>query len=88
MNALNITLKLARRIAVTVVGVTLLVIGVVMLITPGPAIVVIPVALAILGIEFAWARRWLRKIRERISANNSQRHGERAEYHRDRYRNN
>jgi tellurite resistance protein TerC len=31
---------------------------------PGPAIVVIPVGLGILGIEFAWARRWLRKVKQ------------------------
>jgi len=26
---------------------------------------VIPVGLAILGLEFAWARAWLRKVKER-----------------------
>jgi hypothetical protein len=27
--------------------------------------VVIPIGLAILGLEFAWARVWLRKVRDR-----------------------
>jgi hypothetical protein len=36
----------------------------VLLVTPGPAFVVIPVGLAILATEFAWARQWLRVIRD------------------------
>jgi hypothetical protein len=32
---------------------------------PGPAFIVIPVGLGILSIEFAWARRWLRTVKER-----------------------
>jgi tellurite resistance protein TerC len=49
---------------VGLVGGTVLAIGVALIVLPGPAMVVIPVGLAILGLEFAWARRWLRKIRE------------------------
>ncbi len=60
------TYKAAKRIVIFVVGVTVVLIGLVMLVTPGPALVVIPLGLAILSIEFAWARRWLRRIRERI----------------------
>jgi uncharacterized protein (TIGR02611 family) len=78
------TYKLARRISVAVVGSTILVIGVVMLVAPGPAIVVIPLGLAILSIEFAWARFWLRRVRERISSRNAEHLGEGAERHRDR----
>lgn len=40
-----------------------------MIVAPGPAIIVIPMGLAILGIEFAWARLWLRKLRRVISNN-------------------
>jgi tellurite resistance protein TerC len=54
----------ARRIAVGLVGGTVLAIGVALLVLPGPAFVVIPLGLAILGVEFAWARRWLRKIKQ------------------------
>ena len=36
-----------------------------MLVLPGPAVVVIPAALAILAVEFLWARRWLAWLRER-----------------------
>jgi len=85
MNAFRITVKLARRIVVTIVGITVLAIGIVMVVAPGPAIVVIPIGLTILGLEFAWARHWLKRLRQGISAGNSRRRGERAEYHRNRH---
>jgi uncharacterized protein (TIGR02611 family) len=40
--------------------------GIIMLVTPGPGLVVIPIGLAILGLEFAWARRLLRRVREGV----------------------
>jgi tellurite resistance protein TerC len=46
------------------VGGTVLAIGVALLVLPGPALVVIPLGLAILSVEFAWARRWLRKVKQ------------------------
>lgn len=61
--AASTTYKSARRIAVTVVGASVVLIGVAMLVLPGPALVVIPIGLAILGVEFAWARRWLENIK-------------------------
>lgn len=76
------TFKAAKRIAIGVAGVTVLLIGVVMIITPGPALVLIPAGLAILGLEFAWARLWLRRLRKSISSRNSRYRGERAEDHR------
>lgn len=80
----HFTYNAARRIVVAVVGATVLLIGLVMIVTPGPAIVVIPVGLAILSIEFAWARHWLRRLREAISNRNSNNLGDRAEAHRGR----
>lgn len=82
--AFHITYKAARRIVVGLVGLTVLLIGVVMIVTPGPALVVIPVGLAILSIEFAWARAWLRHLRESISNRNSSARNNRAEQHRHR----
>lgn len=61
---LQFGIQAARRVIVGVVGGTIVAIGVAMLVLPGPAFVVIPVGLGILGLEFAWARRWLRKLRE------------------------
>jgi uncharacterized protein (TIGR02611 family) len=61
----QITYRWARRIAVSIVGGSVLLFGVALIVLPGPALVVIPVGLAILGLEFAWARRWLRHVKER-----------------------
>jgi len=60
-----LTVRAARRIVIAIVGGTVLLIGIVMIVAPGPAVLVIPAGLAILGLEFAWARRWLRKVREK-----------------------
>lgn len=54
-------LRWVKRVVVATIGVSVLLIGIVMIVTPGPAIVVIPAGLAILAVEFAWARRWLRR---------------------------
>jgi tellurite resistance protein TerC len=59
-----VSYRWARRIAVALVGGTVLLIGVALIVLPGPAFVVIPIGLAILGAEFAWARHWLRRIKQ------------------------
>ena len=50
-----------------VLGGALLIAGLAMFVLPGPAFVVIPAALAILAIEFLWARPWLAWLRERYN---------------------
>jgi tellurite resistance protein TerC len=62
-----ITYVWARRIAISIVGGTVLLIGVAMLVLPGPALLVIPLGLAILGLEYTWARVWLRKVKSRTA---------------------
>ena len=52
-----------KRIIVTVVGVTIIVFGFSLIWTPAPTGLLIPVGLAVLGTEYAWARRWMRKAR-------------------------
>ena len=47
-----------RKFFVLLIGGTVLLIGVAMIILPGPAFLVIPLGLLILGSEFLWAR-WL-----------------------------
>jgi len=61
---LEVGYRAARRVVVAVVGGTILLIGLAMLVLPGPAVVVLPIGLAVLGLEFAWARRWLRKVKD------------------------
>jgi hypothetical protein len=57
-------LRHARRIWIFIAGMTVLLTGVALIFLPGPAVVVIPVGLAILATEYAWARRWLQIMRE------------------------
>lgn len=62
---MNGTVRTLRRIAVGMIGGTVVATGVIMIVTPGPAVVVIPAGLAILAVEFEFARRWLRAAKER-----------------------
>jgi len=52
-----------KRFVVALIGGTVLVIGIAMIVLPGPALVVIPAGLAILATEFIWARRALRRCK-------------------------
>ena len=59
-------LRWLRRAAVAVTGGLLLLGGVLLLFLPGPGLVVIVLALALLATEFAWARRPLDAARARL----------------------
>jgi tellurite resistance protein TerC len=63
MTSESAAFRTARKIVVAVVGGTVLALGIAMIVLPGPAIVVIPIGLAILGTEFIWARRLLRRFK-------------------------
>jgi tellurite resistance protein TerC len=78
----HLTYTTGRRIAIAIVGTSVLLLGIVMLVAPGPAFIVIPVGLAILAIEFVWARHWLKKLREMISRRSAVSRGDRAQMHR------
>ncbi|MBF0169853.1 MAG: PGPGW domain-containing protein [Nitrospinae bacterium] len=54
-----------RRLLILLVGVSVILFGVVLIFTPGPAVVVIPVGLAILASEFYWAKRLLVRFRRK-----------------------
>jgi Putative transmembrane protein (PGPGW) len=56
-----------RRAVVGVIGGTIVLIGVALIVLPGPAFIVIPLGLLVLGSEFAWARRLLRRGKEMIA---------------------
>jgi uncharacterized protein (TIGR02611 family) len=62
----NKSYKIVRKIVIAIVGVSVLCIGAAMIFLPGPAIVVIPLGLAILATEFAWAKVLLHKLKEKI----------------------
>lgn len=56
------------RFLVVLAGATVLLAGLVMFVTPGPALVVIPIGLAMLALEFAWAERMLERAIDRAEA--------------------
>lgn len=60
-------LRSSKRLAVSVVGFALVAVGLVMIVTPGPGLIVVIAGLAVLGSEYAWARRALRSARERAA---------------------
>jgi hypothetical protein len=56
-----------RRVVVGVIGGTIVLIGVALIVLPGPAFIVIPLGFLVLGSEFAWARRLLHRGKEMIA---------------------
>jgi uncharacterized protein (TIGR02611 family) len=60
-------LRWARKGGVTVVGISMLAGGVVMLVLPGPGLAVILLGLAVLATEYDWAARLFAGLRQRTS---------------------
>jgi uncharacterized protein (TIGR02611 family) len=60
------SLKVAKRVILIVVGFALLAVGLVMSVplVPGPGLLIVVGALAILAVEFVWARRLLERVKE------------------------
>ncbi len=59
-------MKLLRQILIALVGGTVVLFGVALIFLPGPGVLTIAAGLAILAIEFAWARHWLVKVKSYI----------------------
>jgi hypothetical protein len=53
-----------KRATRTVLGTLCLLIGTIFILLPGPAVIFIPLGLALLSMEYDWAKRWL-KISQR-----------------------
>jgi Flp pilus assembly protein TadB len=58
------TIQQAKRFLKILVGFTLLALGIVMILTPGPGVLTIALALGVLAAEFVWARRLLDRVKE------------------------
>jgi uncharacterized protein (TIGR02611 family) len=58
----------SKRIAVSVVGLAVVVAGLVLLVLPGPGIVVVVLGFAILGTEYAWATAALERTKRAADA--------------------
>lgn len=61
------TIKQLKKIFVFIIGFTILLIGLALVILPGPAFIVIPLGLSILATEFIWAKKILDKIKNKVN---------------------
>ncbi len=66
--------RAARRLLVALAGGAIVAVGLLLIFTPGPALLVIPAGLSVLALEFDAPRRlgrrlaaWYREQRERVS---------------------
>lgn len=62
------SIKQIKRLIVGIIGTTILVIGLAMIILPGPAFIVIPVGLSVLATEFLWAKKIVQKFKDKIES--------------------
>ena len=60
--------KQIKKLVIFLIGISVLLIGCVLFFTPGPAIVVIPIGLGILATEFIWAKKLLKKFKEKVDS--------------------
>ena len=60
------TLRKIKKIIIAVIGFTVLAFGILLIVFPGPAFIVIPVGLSILATEFVWAKKLLEKVKKGI----------------------
>lgn len=60
------TIRRAKRLVIGVIGFTVLLIGIAMLVLPGPAVLIIPIGLGILATEFVWARNLLKRVKNKF----------------------
>lgn len=56
-----------RRFLIGAIGFSVLLLGLAMVVLPGPAFILLPLGIAILASEFAWARRVWRRGRILVS---------------------
>ena len=57
------TVEQVRRVFLIIAGFTFLLAGGVMLVTPGPGLLVIFLGLGLLAAEFVWARRLMERLK-------------------------
>lgn len=58
-----INYKMLRKIFIFIVGITILLVGLALLVLPGPGVLIIFLGVAILATEFVWAKILMKKIK-------------------------
>lgn len=59
--------KAARKVAVGALGFPVVLVGIALLVLPGPGLLVILVGLIIISWEFDWAKRYVDMLRDRLN---------------------
>lgn len=72
----NWAYRTVRRVVIAVIGGTIVLLGIAMLVLPGPGLLTIAGGLAVLGAEFTFARRWLKRA-ENAARETARKAGER-----------
>ncbi len=67
------SIKKVKKLIVAVIGFTVLGFGVLLIVLPGPAFIIIPLGLSILATEFLWARKILDRLKNKIKRKNQER---------------
>lgn len=62
------TVKELRRFVILVMGLTIMLIGVLLLVLPGPGMIIFLFGLTLLASEFYWAKNWLKKVERTIDS--------------------
>ena len=60
-------MRQVKKLTITIVGGALLLLGILLIVLPGPAMLIIPLALLILSKEYPGAKDWLRRFQRMIS---------------------
>jgi uncharacterized protein (TIGR02611 family) len=66
INAFKVIAAPLRKLIIAVIGGTVVLIGIALIVLPGPAFIVIPIGLAILATEFAWAQNALARAKAMV----------------------
>ncbi|MBU0460801.1 MAG: PGPGW domain-containing protein [Nanoarchaeota archaeon] len=56
--------KILKQGIVFVIGMTILLLGIALIVLPGPAIIIIPLGVVILATEFVWAKKIIEKMKK------------------------
>jgi uncharacterized protein (TIGR02611 family) len=83
LNAARRVFLSMKKIVVALMGGTVLLVGIALLVLPGPGLPIVAAGLAILASEFVWARRALRSAKD-AAAKAGERSGITAWFHRRR----
>jgi|TARA_B110000908_G_C9881361_1_gene282748 membrane protein implicated in regulation of membrane protease activity len=53
-----------KKLFIVIAGFTCLLIGLLFILLPGPAVIFLPLGLALLSLEYTWAKIWLKKAQK------------------------